>query len=238
MKTNKSLLARLALFKDGKYDPRKPRPSCASTWGGTPFKMGENAGYRDTWGRWHESPESCFRFAGLAHELANIKHTGWHTDDIHCGGDELARGVVYRLPRSRGFLAAIADPWQADKDGHGPCIFEIDSNGNLEIHETEQDAATRADRLAEIYAESERLHNEQERERERLQEQIEAGTASLDAFRRMTRELIREIRDSSGISAGLCDRLKNDIRNWRAAMHNGHQEIKSARRQLEELPAA
>lgn len=78
--------------------------------------------------RWIEKPEaSGLRFAGTAESLANLRHGGWYTDSD--GSGELARGVVYLLPARRGrtrALAAIADPWNSDRDGNGPALVSLD----------------------------------------------------------------------------------------------------------------
>jgi hypothetical protein len=103
---------------------------------GAPFKI---AG---TEFRWHESPTDHLREVGFADTIAirTIRHKGWYISDIH--QDETTRGIVFRLPNNRGFVAGCTDPF---KDG--PCILEIESI------EDEIGAALRADRIAQLYAE-------------------------------------------------------------------------------------
>lgn len=137
-------------------------PGPSAGWGGAPFD-----GLR-----WHESPEVPFRFVGLAHKLARLgRHTGWYMDP-DCMG-EVARGVVYQLPHGRGFLAGIADPYNADDTGRGPAMLQCDNAGFVQkfnVYNTAEDAARVADRLAEIYAEREREYQEREWRKERAED--------------------------------------------------------------------
>lgn len=71
-----------------------------------------------------------------------ISHRGWYTDDD--GDSETIRGFVMHLPKGRGFLAG----WSM---GNG-----MASDLEYEIFDTEEEAARRADRNAEIAAEKER----------------------------------------------------------------------------------
>ena len=91
----KSLKTRLANFKAGKFEKPYTAPDYSSRWGGQTFAIGENVGFRNTFGRWHENPETPFRFLGLAHKLINLSYTGWLTEEDNY--DVLARGVVYML---------------------------------------------------------------------------------------------------------------------------------------------
>lgn len=103
---------------------------------GAPFKI---AGSEF---RWHESPKDHFRLVGFADEIARrgVNHKGWYISDIH--QDETTRGIVFRLPNNRGFVAGCTDPFN-----DGPCILEFESI------EDEICAALRADRIAQLYAE-------------------------------------------------------------------------------------
>lgn len=78
---------------------------------------------------------------------SRIDHSGWFTDEYGVG--EKIRGVVFRLPRSRGFLAG----WSM---GIG-MASEIDCN----IYDDEIYAAYVADSMAEDAAEREREYQEQ-----------------------------------------------------------------------------
>lgn len=82
---------------------------------------------------------------------AGIKHTGWYCDDYY---DEKIRGIVLRLPRSRGFLAG----WSM-----GECMA---SNVDYYVFESEHDAAQCADSMAENAAEREREYQAQVQEAE------------------------------------------------------------------------
>ena len=81
-----------------------------------------------------------------------INHTGWFTDEY--GDGDKIRGIVFRLPRSRGFLAG----WSM---GEGR-ITKLDCT----IYDDEIDAAYAADSMAEYVAEQERDYQEQQNQGE------------------------------------------------------------------------
>ena len=83
---------------------------------------------------------------------SRIGHSGWFTEEY--GDGDKIRGVVFRLPRSRGFLVG----WSM---GIG-MASEIDCT----IYEDETDAAYAADSMAEDAAEREREYQEQNKEEE------------------------------------------------------------------------
>jgi hypothetical protein len=219
MKTD--ILQRLAAKRAGKYSSPFKTADYSSRWGGEPFKVGENVGYRSTFGRWHESPETPFRFIGLAHKIAKLRHTGWFTR--HEEYSEIACGVVYLLPHGR-FIAAIADPCQSDKEGRGPCIVEVNANGSPCIYESQEEAARAADEFAERYAESSREDDRVESERQAKEQEIEDAKAALADARKEARELLTEIR-ASKLSPGLCERMKREFRNLRRDMREALQTI-------------
>lgn len=131
--------------------------------------------------RWYENPEACgFRFVGWADELGACDHTGWY--DSPEGDRETYRGAVYQLP-SRGnkralFVAGYRHGSVNQKrhwvDACGsdtyPAVIEfrtladayegdgLDSSYHKDSGAV--DAARRADRLAEIVAETEREYQE------------------------------------------------------------------------------
>ena len=226
------LLVRLAAKKAGKY--RSPSAAnYSSKWGGTSFAVGENVGYRNSFARWHESPETPFRFVGLASDCVKLGHTGWYMRDDDCGS-ELSRGVVYMLPHGR-YLAAIADPCQSAEDGSGPAMIETDKAGNLEIYDDKESAAQAADRLAEIYAEGEREEDRVFQQVRSLEDERDEAENTLDELRSDARGLLEEIR-ASKLSPGLCERLKRQLVSMRQRMHEAYATIKSAKQTLATLP--
>lgn len=108
----------------------------------------ENAG-KGT-GFYHESSCSPFRLRWeYCDEVsgARIRHTGWYADEFQ---DTKIRGLVFRLPRSRGFLAG----WTMGES--------MASGMDCDIYETELEAARAADSLAESVANKEREYQEAE----------------------------------------------------------------------------
>jgi len=218
------LLSRLAAKHSGSY--RSPFAlSYSSRWGGTPFNI---EGYRSTFGRWHESPESPFRFIGLAHEIVRLGHTGWYTRDNEY--DETARGVVYMLPHNR-YLAAIADPYQSAKDGSGPCIVETNATGQPIIYDDKEEAARAADSLAERYAEAAREDDRRQCERMKLEDAASEAAETLKSEREEARALLAEIR-ASRLSPGLCERMRGELRTLRRSMHSAFATIKDSNAKL------
>lgn len=129
--------------------------------------------------RWIEKPAACgLRFVGYAHKIADLRHTGWYVDnDQH----ETVRGVVFQLPGRNGkplFVAGYEDWNNGSADNGGPVCLDfgdlIEGEGveyvkprdgwsgywtyefNPAEHDGARDAASRADRIAELMAESER----------------------------------------------------------------------------------
>ena len=124
-----------------------PRPDQAGK--GKGFYLGDrSAPFALRW-------QYCDEVAGT-----RIRHTGWWTDDYQ---EEKIRGLVFRLPHNRGFLAG----WTM---GEG-----MASAVEGDIYETEVEAARAADDLAESIAEDEReSREEQEAERLEAEEREEA----------------------------------------------------------------
>ena len=83
---------------------------------------------------------------------SRITHTGWYADEY--GGGDKIRGIVFRLPRSRGFLAG----WSM---GEG-MITELD----CEVFDDETNAAYAADSMAEYVADQERDYQERDYQEE------------------------------------------------------------------------
>lgn len=74
-----------------------------------------------------------------------IKHTGWYYNDF----DETIRGLVFRLPHNRGFLAAYSMG-----DGMASAV------DTSYIYDDEIDAALAADDMAKYAAERQREYEE------------------------------------------------------------------------------
>lgn len=96
---------------------------------------------------------------------SGIDHTGWFTDD-QC--DEKIRGLVFRLPKSRGFLAG----WSMGKS--------MASEVEAYVYHDEDSAARAADSLAKSVADKERDYQASERAKIEAQEALELETAMLD----------------------------------------------------------
>jgi hypothetical protein len=91
-------------------------------------------------------------------EGAHVNHTGWYCDEFQ---DSKIRGLVMRLPRSRGFIAG----WSMGE--------QMASNLDYTVSDNAVDAARDADRMAERAAEDEREYQERENERLRLEDGAE-----------------------------------------------------------------
>lgn len=101
-----------------------------------------------------------------ADEVSGVRigHTGWYSDEH--GDSEKIRGLVFRLPKSRGFLAG----WSM---GEG-----MASALECDIYETEREAARAADSLAENVADREREYQAEEEAKREAEEQAELAEFS------------------------------------------------------------
>jgi hypothetical protein len=126
---------------------------CALSQGSNSDANGKNA--RPIWYA-HTGPQ--FRDERYADEVdTSIEHEGWFTDNDQ---GEKMRGLVARLPHGR-FLAGY---WSSDS---GERTYFAD------LFTDEREAARRADREAEIVAESEREYDERYRAAQDLAEEID-----------------------------------------------------------------
>lgn len=101
---------------------------------------------------WVEKPEDVgLRFVNYADKIVRLHHKGWFCDEFQ---DHVMRGVVYRLPHSRGFVAGHSDPYR-----DGPAFLHLVLAGD------ERDAAFWADSIAQYEAEQEREYEQRETER-------------------------------------------------------------------------
>ncbi len=190
----------------------------SSGWGGTPFQFTG----RSCNGRWMESPEDHFRFTGLAHDIVSLRHKGWYTDDNQ---DETARGVVYQMTAKDGetrFIAAIADPCNAGKDGAGPCVVEVKANGMPHIYDDKEEAARNADQFAEWYAEGAREDNA----RQMAEMQIEDKGREIVQLRDEVRNLLGEMRgEQRETRPNICAALWQTNKCHRQEMHSLYKRI-------------
>lgn len=84
-----------------------------------------------------------------ADEVVRLRHKGWYCDAFQ---DSVIRGVIFRLPGARGFLAG----WSMGE--------QMSSAVAYDIHDTAEDAARAADELARIAAEEQREFEQKESE--------------------------------------------------------------------------
>jgi len=155
----------------------------------------------------------CLRFVGAADTiLTHLRHKGWYVDSNH---DNVTRGVVYRLPGSRGFLAGYSDPWNGDDEGMGPCSLEF------EAFDDPEDAARRADRLAEMAGERYRKDTMELDAAYRLEE------AEVDAKRARNeiRDILAGIREST-LAPSVCAVLRAKVRELRREYLAGIQQAR------------
>lgn len=143
-------------------------------------------------------------------------NSAWYADEF---GDTVIRGIIFRLPHSRGFLAG----WTMGE--HMSAAYEPD------IYETLREAARAADDLAERTAAEEREYSERWRAAVDLDENIADACATLRAIRAKYREHARALGDArrahcytvQGVTratmrdlASQFDTLADSVRDWRA----------------------
>lgn len=93
-----------------------------------------------------------------------IRHTGWHT--AIDGDGETIRGIVFRLPKGRGFLSG----WTMGENMISVIFY-------CQVHDDEIEAAHAADSIAESAAEKEKemMMSEEYEEYEEYEEEDGAG---------------------------------------------------------------
>lgn len=102
--------------------------------------------------RWCEDIHNCgLRVKGAAHDIINLRHTGWYSDDMQ---DETMHGVVLQMPASKeGFCRYLAG--RSDPDNDGAALIDFST-----WYDDLDDAARAADDMAEHDAEQEREYQE------------------------------------------------------------------------------
>lgn len=176
-----------------------------------------------------ENPDAQgMRDCGSAHEILRMDHTGWYCRSDHNG--ELAVGCVIRW--GRYYVPAIRDP-----HNDGPIMLAWSDRAYCHTgkpgegygdsdNEELRDCARRADRLAELYAESEREYDA-------------AGAAGCrwrdlgdDAakLRAKIREVLRDLksRPDSDTESPACEALRDWMRGKLAEL----QELREERAKL------
>lgn len=158
---------------------------------------------------WIENPtDSGLRFVDYADKIANLDHNGWYTMDDGDNG-EVMRGVVFRLPHGRGFIAGYADPCN-----DGPAFVE------LSIIDDEKDAARIADSIAEHYAEQERDYQrawQAGRRFDNLLEEIQNARRDCLELIRETKEACAALANYSAIKATIRGEIKSYLRTIKDA---------------------
>jgi hypothetical protein len=146
------------------------------------------------------------REVGFSDALISLRHRGWYVDHFQ---SETCRGVVFRLPGSRGFLAGHDWPW--DKS--------VGATVDPSSYDTPEAAARAADRMAETFAEVCR-EDAAKHEAERLTEEASNELKTLrDSIRGLCREL-RGVTLSPAICSAVRDRLKAMLRERRELWGN------------------
>lgn len=230
---NPDLLKRLAAKKANNGTYRPPfATSYSSRWGGEPWKLDKYTNTH-TYGRFHEDPEVPFLRVGLAHEIVRLRHTGWYVDQHQ---DETTKGIVFRLVGKRGWIAATTDPWNCDKDGHGPVIVEVRPNGQPYIYDSPEEAARNADKFAERYSEVCREDDEKQSAIQDKEGAIEESEKAIETYREKVRELVEAIRDSK-VGEALCAILRGQVAELRRKSHCSFRRLTEAKKELAELNA-
>lgn len=152
-----------------------------------------------------------------------INHEGWFSDTMQ---DQTIRGIVFRLPHGRGFLAG----WSMGE--------HMASEVGRRVYSCEREAARAADREAESVAEAEREREEGVqagwRAAEAWQEGMGEALDLIQAARTMRRAaraaLARALAQREGEAAGFVpqDVLAEARRLYRAALESSRAKAKAA----------
>lgn len=154
--------------------------------------------------RWIENIGTAWRFAGFADEIASsIRHRGYYTNEFY---DDVYRGVVYRLPSRNGkpvYFVGYIDPNNDDA-----------ARGEIETGlADDNEAAWRADRIAEIAAEKEREYQSAWQLGSEYFDNGETIQAERDTRRELFSEL-RTLRDAARPDTPtICKTIQDRIRS-------------------------
>lgn len=153
---------------------------------------------------WVEHPLDCFRSVRKCHDINRMDHTGWWT---HPDGSDSQHGVVCRLPGRGGkplFVVGHSDP-----HNDGPVTLDLE-----ETYTDESEAARRADRIADLAAETEREYQTAWEAGNRVGE----GLTKCRKARRWIKKLIAEMRTAKASAVALptiCTTLRDRIKSLR-----------------------
>lgn len=216
---------RLALYKKRAAESRYPR-----TW--HECRYGTMAGYRKRCAEFthHEGVIYADSFDVIgqkvadAHELVNLRHTGWFADLLGYG---VIRGAVVVLKTSRGAYY-IPATYCTEWDGitlHMKNAEIVAKGSDDNVHTSaKREAALFADQCAEREAERARDDDEKYRAEEKVQELRE----ELEQTRTGVRDLIREIKAHGAFSPAICAILRRTLRDERERVRDlraGVQEL-------------
>lgn len=158
--------------------------------------------------QWVEEPGAIgLRFVGFADHIARINHKGWFTDEDQMGGT--LRGAVYQLPARNGrprFMAGYQNS-EDGTDGAALALREVFIGEDSEDEDAKRDAAYRADRLAEIVAESERDYQAAWHEGSKAASAI----ATAESAREEAKRVLRDVRAIA--ATGYDDSLARSLRD-------------------------
>jgi hypothetical protein len=182
---------KLARWKPLNRSARGPRRAKDSPWCFAYRITPPEAGKAEGASFYHESEfmpglrwQWCDKVEGI-----RIRHEGWFMSPD--GDGDTIRGIVFRLPRSRGFLAG----WSMGKGMAGRVLREVFA--------TERQAAYAADREAESVAEAEREREEYWRAGQEAGEAWREGMAESSAAIATARRARQEARDAARLALAL-----------------------------------
>lgn len=136
----------------------------------------------------------AFRYCGEAHDLIDLRHSGWYTDPE--AGD-LIVGCVWQLPARRGESLYLAGYVEGD---NGYATLDA-SRGQICVFDDKDDAARAADELAERDAEKERVCREKWRAAREVEDARERRRGDLRKARSEAHALVLVLRDLAPGSA-------------------------------------
>lgn len=169
--------------------------------------------------RWIENVSCGLRLVGKAHDIIRLDHTGWYINSFY----ETCYGIVYQLPARNGktqFVPAVSDPWNAD------CAL-VDFS---QIEDEKESAASRADSMAESYAEECRENDakaQAEGETECLQAEIKEERKTILSLCLELKAARRVLRD--------CEAFKTLNTAIREKISNSLSDIRKHRERIEAL---
>lgn len=150
--------------------------------------------------RWIEDTD-VLRFVGYSDQLSRINHNGWFADSYQ---DEIYRGAVWQLPARKGKEIYVFG--YMDENNPGSAIIDFDYT------DSENDAAIRADSMAEHDAENAREYEAKDQAEQQIDQLKDDIADNKKEIKRLLQER-RELKKQGLYNQTVCDLFAEKVKS-------------------------